>query len=126
MTSSTPHSSPHIRRQKNMDQTTTTLPQTSSKANQSGKWSKSWGPDASDDPDGSNTESGGWDTPMPMTPGKLRMTSMPRSLLRNSGKETKRWQRKRNQLPLHITHDDPWIRPHQSTSHSPSPKQSRK
>src|SRR6266481_8557504 len=93
-TSSMPHSSPHIRRRRNTDQTTTTPPQTSSKANQSGKWSKSWEPDASDDLDDSNTESDGQDTPTLMTLGKLRMTYMPRSLLRTSGKGTKRWQRK--------------------------------
>src|SRR6266478_454269 len=89
--SSTPHSSPHIRRRKNTDQTTTTPPQTSSKANRSGKWSKSWEPDASDGLDDSNIGSDGQDTLTLMTLGKLRMTYTLRSLLRNSGRETKRW-----------------------------------
>src|SRR6266403_4867127 len=93
-TSSTPHSSPHIRRRKNTDQTTTTPPRTSSKANRSGKWSRLREPDASDDLDDSNTESGGQDTPTRTTLGKLRMTYTLHSLLRNSGKETKRWQEK--------------------------------
>src|SRR6266403_1662976 len=93
-TSSTPHSSPHIRKRKNTDQTTTSLPQTSSKANRSGKWSKSWEQDASDDLDDSNIESDGQDTPTRTTLGKLRMTYTLRSLLRSSGKETKRWLNK--------------------------------
>src|SRR6266478_9018213 len=74
MTSSTQHSSPHIRKRRNMDQTTTNLPQMSSKVNRSGRWSKSWEQGALDDPDGSNTESDGQDTPTRMTPGKLWMT----------------------------------------------------
>src|SRR6266403_1163316 len=90
-TSSTPHSSPHIRKRRSTDLTTTTPPQTSSKANRSGKWSKLREPDASDGPDDSNTESGGWDTPTRTILGKLRMTYTLRSSLRNSGKETKRW-----------------------------------
>src|SRR6266446_5659933 len=91
MTSSMQHSSPHIRRRRSTDQITTNLPQTSSKVNQSGRWSRSWEQDASDDPDDSNTKSGRQDTPTHMTPGKLRMTYMLCSLLRNSGKETKCW-----------------------------------
>src|SRR6266446_2161566 len=67
--SSTQHSSPHIRKQRNTDQTTTSHPQTSSKANQSGKWSKLWEQDALDVPDGSNIKSGGQDTPTCMTLG---------------------------------------------------------
>src|SRR6266436_964792 len=94
MMSSTQRSSPHIRRRRSTDQTTTSLPQMSSKANQSGKWSKSWEQGALDAPDGSNTESGGQDTPTHMTPGRLRMTYMPHSSLQNSGKETKRWPNK--------------------------------
>src|SRR6266403_5366408 len=92
-TSSTPHSSPHIRRRKNTDQTTTTPPRTSSKANRSGKWSRLREPDASDDLDDSNTGSGGRDTPTRTTLGKLRMTYTLRSLLRTSGKEIERWPR---------------------------------
>src|SRR6266478_1001480 len=94
MTSSTQHSSPRIRKRRNTDQTTTNPPQTSSKANQSGKWNKSWEQGALDGPDDSNTGSGGQDTPTRMTLGKLRMMYMPHSLLRTSGKETKRWQEK--------------------------------
>src|SRR6266478_6258783 len=91
MMSSTQHSSPHIRKRRSMDQTTTNLPQTSSKANQSGKWSRSWEQDASDTPDDSNTESGGQDTPTRTTPGRLRMTYTLHSSLRTSGKEIRRW-----------------------------------
>src|SRR6266446_3677043 len=88
MTSSMQRSSPRIRRRRNMDQTTTSLPQTSSKANQSGKWSRSWEQGASEAPDDSNIESDGQDTPTHMTPGRLRMTYMLHNLLRISGKET--------------------------------------
>src|SRR6266404_2687887 len=91
MTSSTQHSSPRIRKRRNTDQTTTNPPQTSSKANRSGKWSKSWEQGASDAPDDSNTESDGQDTPTHMTPGRLRMTYMPHNLLQISGKEIKLW-----------------------------------
>src|SRR6266478_3004331 len=94
MTSSTQHSSPHIRKRRSTDQTTTNPPQTSSKANQNGKWSKSWEQGTSDDLDDSNIESNGQVTPTRTTPGKLRMTYMLHSLLRNSGKETKRWLNK--------------------------------
>src|SRR6266403_1862678 len=92
--SSTQHSSLHTRKRRSTDQTITSPHQTSSKANQSGRWSKSWEQGASDEPDDSNTESGGQDTPTHMTPGKLQMTYMLHSLLRNSGKETKRWLNK--------------------------------
>src|SRR6266436_3185629 len=91
MTSSTQRSSPRIRKWRSMDQTTMNPPQTSLKANQSGKWSKSWERGTSDAPDDSNTESDGQDTPTHMTPGKLRMTYMLHNLLRISGKEIKRW-----------------------------------
>src|SRR6266403_4033538 len=89
--SSTQHSSPHIRKRRSMDQTTTNHPQTSSKANWSGKWSKSWEQGALDGPDDSNTKSGEQDTPTHMTPGRLQMTYMLHSLLWNFGKEIKRW-----------------------------------
>src|SRR6266403_1706897 len=91
MTSSTQHSSLHIRRRRSMDQTTTSLPPTSSRVNRSGKWSKSWEQGTTDALDNSNTGSDGWDTPTNMTPGRLRMTYMLCSLLRSSGKETKCW-----------------------------------
>src|SRR6266446_4641292 len=94
MTSSTRPFSPHTRKRKNTDLTTTSPPQMSSKANRSGKWSKSWEQDVLDAPDSSNTESGGQDTPTRTTPGKLRMTCMLHSLLRSSGKEIKRWLNK--------------------------------
>src|SRR6266478_7075968 len=89
--SSTQCSSPHIRKRRSTDLTTTSLPQMSSRVNWSGKWSKSWEPDATDGPDDSNIESGGQDTPMHMTPGRLQMTCTLHSLLWNSGKEIKRW-----------------------------------
>src|SRR6266446_9435748 len=91
MMSSMWHSSPRIRKRRNTDQTTTSHPQTSSRVNWSGKWSKLPEQDASDDPDDSNTESGGQDTLMHMTLGKLRMTYTLHNLLQTSGKEIKRW-----------------------------------
>src|SRR6266403_2132573 len=94
MTSSTQHSSPRIRKRKNTDLTTMSPPQTSSKVNQSGRWSKLWEQGASDAPDDSNTGSGGQDTPTHTTLGKLQMTYTPCSLLRSSGKEIKRWLNK--------------------------------
>src|SRR6266436_6307902 len=89
MTSSTQPSSPHTRKWKNTDLTTTSLPQTSSKANRSGRWSKSWEQGAPDALDSSNTESDGQDTPTCTTLGKLRMTYTLHSSLQNFGKEIK-------------------------------------